>query len=739
MTIVAEHDRPRLNGPMGAPEWRATVAEVAPVPAWRRVLDDAFAFDRQGVRPRNGLRMAIGTAIALGVGYGAGSWAAGAAAAGGALAVGVTSVVPAARPRIAVLTSTAAAMALGTFIGSSTTNHALLHLVAVVVFTFACGLLVVVEPAAAPVGINAVVGLVVYGRFPGTPLVAAQSAGLVAAGGLFQVLLVVLVHGRPEVSRALDGLSRAYHELARYAGELDVEVSSLPAATAIDAAVRDREFSFASGASGDACTSLAGEARRIRLELLSLASVRSAMRESPQPDAAALASLDQLAHEVSGLLAEVVTGLAHADVPVRLGVALHAAQDSIDDARRSTADARVATAGAALAGQLRAVATLLPEAVDMTQPPNTAVAPAAVAHLRSAGRVSRRGARGARVIAERMRANLTWASDGFQHALRLAVVVTLAAAVAHAIGFGRGYWLALTAVLVLRPEFSVTFTRGLSRAIGTFVGVGLATAVALLTHPHGWVLVALVGAFVAVAGALFNASYAVFSVAVTGAVVFLLAGLDADPTQTARDRLLATVLGAAIALGLYAVWPAWGRRRVADAIAELADATRYYVGLVLGNLIAGTGDAPAITAAARRVRLVRTNAEAALERSLGDPASRRIDHSLTVDLLAGFRRQAIAAHTLRLAPRGALDAMPPALTTLVSALDDELAAIAARLRFGRVSVHRLPLRELHRAFNAALSDAPSDRTLLVLAETDELVDATNSVAELLEGHDAMAL
>jgi len=225
--------------------------------------------------------------------------------------------------------------------------------------------------------------------------------------------------------------------------------------------------------------------------------------------------------------------------------------------------------------------------------------------------------------------------------------------------------------------------------------------------------------------------------------VFLLAGLDANPTRTARDRLLATVLGAAIALGLYAVWPAWGRRRVADTIAELADATRHYVGLALGGFVAGTADAPALAAAARRVRLVRTNAEAALERSLGDPASRRIDHVLTVDLLASFRRLAIAAHTVRLAPRRALESNPPALSTLVSALDDELAAIAARLRFGRVSVHRLPLRELHRALSDALTsaygDALSEHALLVLAETDELVDATNSVAELLEGHDAIVL
>src|SRR5450631_1053631 len=447
-----------------------------------------------------------------------------------------------------------------------------------------------------------------------------------------------------------------------YAAELDVEVSSLPAATAIDAAVRDREFSFASGASGDACTSLAGEARRIRLELLSLASVQSAMREALQPDAAALASLDQLAREVSGLLAEVVTGLAHADVPARLGVALQAAQDSIDDARRSTADARVATAGAALAGQLRAVAALLPEAVDMTQAPSAAVAPATVARLRSAGRVSRRGARGARVIAERMRANLTWASDGFQHALRLAVVVTLASAVAHAIGFGRGYWLALTAVLVLRPEFSVTFTRGLSRAVGTFVGVGIATIVAVTAHPHGWVLVPFVGVFVWMSGAVFNASYAAFSVAVTGAVVFLLAGLDTNPVTDARDRLVATVLGAALALGAYAVAPTWGRRPVADAVADLADATRRYVGLVLQAVSDRAPATSATAAASRAMRLARTNAEAAINRSLGDPASRRVDQTVTLDLLASFRRLAIAAHTLRLSPTGTVHGVPPRLT-----------------------------------------------------------------------------
>jgi len=277
----------------------------------------------------------------------------------------------------------------------------------------------------------------------------------------------------------------------------------------------------------------------------------------------------------------------------------------------------------------------------------------------------------------------------------------------------------------------VTFTRGVGRALGTLIGVGIASTIAVTTHPHGWVLVALVAVFVWATGALFNASYAVFSVFVTGAVVFLLAGLNTDPVTDARDRLVATVLGSVLALGAYALWPSWGRRPVADALADLADATRRYVYLALRGVMEPGHDLVKAAAASREVRLARANAEAAIDRSLGDPASRRIDHALTLDVLATFRRLAIATHTLRLAPAAALDVVPSALRELVDALDSELGAIAARLRFGRVTVVRGPLRAMHSDVAAALAGAGPLATL-VIAETDEMVDATNSLAEILE-------
>ena len=563
-----------------------------------------------------------------------------------------------------------------------------------------------------------------------------KSAGLVLAGGLFQVLLVVVLRGRPQVGRALAGLSRGYAALADYAGDLDLQHSGLPVAAALDAAVVDREFSFgaaASGPSGEACTSLVDEARRIRLEVLSLASARAAAQGIDEPDADLLASFDRLASRLREFFDQVVDGLAGADVPADLDIVLAAATEAIEDVRQVAVAlphaqliaARATTAGAALAGQLRAVAALLPAAVEVKPiRPSSAV--------RSATRVSRRGAQGAEVITERMRANMTWQSDAFQHAVRLAAVVSVCAVIAHVAGIGRGYWVALTAVLVLRPEFSVTFTRGVARAVGTFVGVGIATIVAVTANPHGWVLVPFVGAFVWLAGGVFNASYAAFSVAVTGAVVFLLAGLDTDPVVAARERLLATAIGAGLALGAYALAPTWGRRPVADAVADLADTTHRYVGLVLEAVVDSTADVSALPAAGRAVRLARTNAEAAVTRSLGDPSSRRIDQTVTLELLATFRRLAIAAHTLRLSPTMTLDGTPEALKELTAAIETELEAIAARLRFGRVTVVRQPLRALHAEVAAALPADGSALDTLVVAETDEIVDATNSLADIVE-------
>jgi uncharacterized membrane protein YccC len=734
---------------------KATAVQGQPT-TWRRVVGDALRFNAQGVTLLDPLRMTIGTTIPLIIGFLAGSWATGAAAAGGALSVGIASVVPSTRPRYALLASTAGGMAVGTFIGCATSAHPVVHVVAGAMLAFAGGLLVAVQPNFTGTGINTLVAFLVYGRFSASPLISLRTAGFVALGGLLQLALVVASRRRPRAGRALNGLSLAYRELAALAADLRVTRSSLPAAQAIDAAGVDLEFSFRT-TGGEAWTSLAGEAHRVRLELLSLASARSSFERSDDERSDLLADVGtrtaQFLECVAASLGKAELSRACDDALDRLERAVarleaHGVSTRIpasDDGAGGFVAVRAATAARAIAGQSRAIAALLPDAVSVAAPQSRPIAA-----LRSATRVSRRGVHGAEVIAQRMIANITPRSDAFTHALRLAVVVLIATAVAHVVGLGRGYWLALTTVLILRPEFAITFTRGVARATGTLLGVAIATGIAVATSPHGWLLVVFVAASVWLSGALFNASYALFSIAITGVVVFLLEGIDRNPVGTGEDRLLSTVLGAALALLSYAVWPTWGRRPAADALADLADATHRYVTAVLRSYLDPEADAAnpaALSALSRAVRLARTNSEAALDRSLADPGARRLHAQTTANLLAALRRISITAHTMRLRRPDDASAVRAIagreLTALTNSVDIELGGVAARLRFGRVTRRHEPLRDRHRALLTAVTESTAAHgqtdaaSALVVAETDELVDATNTLTAILDAADPL--
>ena len=73
-----------------------------------------------------------------------------------------------------------------------------------------------------------------------------------------------------------------------------------------------------------------------------------------------------------------------------------------------------------------------------------------------------------------------------RHAVRLAVTLAAAGVLADVLPIQRGYWITLTAALVLRPDFTTTFSRGVARIAGTIVGVVAATAivVAVPNTPH---------------------------------------------------------------------------------------------------------------------------------------------------------------------------------------------------------------------------------------------------------------
>jgi uncharacterized membrane protein YccC len=331
-----------------------------------------------------------------------------------------------------------------------------------------------------------------------------------------------------------------------------------------------------------------------------------------------------------------------------------------------------------------------------------------------------------------VRANASLQSAAGRHAVRLAVVVAVTELLAQHLPIQRSYWMVVAAAAVLKPEFGATFTRGADRVLGTCVGAVVAGLLIVAVHPSGWATVGLVGLLAWGAYAIFPASFAAGVAFLTGMIVFLLNVVTADTLATAVARGLDTIIGGAIGLLAYAVWPTWSRASARVALAQLVNAQRSYLKAVLDPVVAGVAPSEsAVSSAARRARLAWTNAEATVTRSLTEPMTRRIDAEQSRGLLAGLRRLVYAAHVLRLETSGpAPNAPRPELGPLASTLDESLATIAQAVETPDVRAGALPpLRALYQAVARQTEGQPTDAALVT--QLDEIVDATNTVGELV--------
>jgi uncharacterized membrane protein YccC len=376
---------------------------------------------------------------------------------------------------------------------------------------------------------------------------------------------------------------------------------------------------------------------------------------------------------------------------------------------------------AALAGQVRAVASLAPAAG------------------KGGGLRSRRPHRRTnqplqRLLAdlEQVRANISLQSPVGRHALRLAVVVPVATLLARELPLQRSYWIVVAAATALRPEFGATFTRGAERAVGTAVGVGLAGAIAVILHPAGGATVVIVGALVWAAYSVLPASFAAGFAFITAMVVFLLNAISPDTLATATHRLVDTLIGGALGLAAYALWPTWAHTSAWQSLADLVASERAYLNGVLGAAVEGRQPSDErMRTLARRARLDRTTAEATVARSLSEPSTRRIDASESQRALGAMRRLVQAAHVLRLDVQDDREHRPhPQLEPLRADIDELLGDVESSMRarpHEDPSPRELPdIRRRYESLERAGGRDPESHALLV--QLDEMVDAANSLA-----------
>ena len=106
----------------------------------------------------------------------------------------------------------------------------------------------------------------------------------------------------------------------------------------------------------------------------------------------------------------------------------------------------------------------------------------------------------------------------------------------------------MTALLVLKPKWANTLSRGIARLTGTLVGAGFCALLAFHTAFHPWVYFLLIALTAWVSFTLQAVNYAAFSTFLTMYTVFLFAFGGFSERSAAGLRLANTAIGGGLAL-----------------------------------------------------------------------------------------------------------------------------------------------------------------------------------------------
>ncbi|MFD3583265.1 FUSC family protein [Streptomyces sp. NPDC058683] len=287
--------------------------------------------------------------------------------------------------------------------------------------------------------------------------------------------------------------------------------------------------------------------------------------------------------------------------------------------------------------------------------------------------------------ARRIRAQLHPQSPIFRHAVRLAFGVVIAEVIGRSIGgwgglgiAAHGFWVALTTMLVLFPEYGHTLARACGRAIGAVLGGLLAWA---LSMPH-WSpggLAALTVILAAVSFVTLRTGQLMLNLWLTTWIVFLIHHIGGLPGPAAWSRAADTVVGAALAVVIFLLWPTWSTHRVPGLLAEWLQVQDR----LLPVLLTGYADVDAVDLAAldrlrTHSREVREQLTAAAQQAHAEPAEHHnpwSDEQLE-QISTQVNRVAGCATLLREhLPRTEQDVVPE-LTELADPVHEHLSALA---------------------------------------------------------------
>jgi uncharacterized membrane protein YccC len=582
------------------------------------------------------------------------------------------------RVRAVTMSTLAAASAVAALIGSIVSGHLWLSVVVTFAIAMLCGLARAWTDVGPGFGVTILVTYAVALAIPvSTTGGAFVRAAYVVAGGLWAMLLAIILWPISPYRPVRQRIAECYRAVARYleaaTDDLGEGGSFDPAAltshvVAVRTAIESARGALAVSRRGQAGESGRGERLLVLHEIADqiFAHLIALLEESV---AVADASSTQAVRQS---LMRVLEGISST------GRSIATAIESETDDPRISLDWN----GATLRPDNPFIADIVDRIVDYATAATVLIAALNSAHAPALGDTSIEVAEAPpEPVLFSLAAVIRPSSLVQHHALRVAIVTTVAVLITGLLHLNHGYWVTLTVVAILQPYAATTRQKALQRVAGTILGGIVAAALSALFHNAVAVLV-LVALFTMLCVALLPLNYAAYAVFGTPAFV-LLAEASAGNWHLAGLRIMNTLIGGALALvGSELLWPGDERSNLPELAAAAIRANDALLRRVMALLASVEPiDLGVLRDARRDVASAALDAEESFQRLMSEHRGPPEALEPIMAFLVYTRR--IAASTAALALTANTETIAPAeLKQFDQATHDVLTDLAGALRRG---------------------------------------------------------
>lgn len=173
--------------------------------------------------------------------------------------------------------------------------------------------------------------------------------------------------------------------------------------------------------------------------------------------------------------------------------------------------------------------------------------------------------------------NFNKRSTIFRHSVRIALVAMIGYALGYVFNIENAYWILLTVIVIMRPNFGLTKTRFKQRTTGTLIGGALAFVIVYFIRDTTVYAVLSIICFV-IGFSMIQRNYKAAASFITLYVLFIYALLRPNVFDVIQFRVIDTLIGAGLAFGAnLLLWPSWEVKSIDKTVLEAIRNNRLYL------------------------------------------------------------------------------------------------------------------------------------------------------------------